>query len=218
MHPDIDWASSFRHCAHLRCPLWHPDCFTQLGSRSPEEQSSNLTLRARVIGYLTRDVPSSTSDHWYPRGYGGCLQECEQCSKPRIFTRRHGARELLEGSTPSSLRTEDLKSLYQEGGIILAPSASQFTMVRSLNELGEHKYPVHIHRHWHSHAAIIVRNTSQGSKRRELLFVTGWRMDSFGSCKSRHAPGSRNLHFRFEISKYLDSSGRIQKLVRESTY
>lgn len=39
----------------------------------------------------------------------------------------------------------------------LALTPSQFDMIRSLDELGWRKYPVWIHKHRHSHAAIIVR-------------------------------------------------------------
>ncbi|KKZ62752.1 hypothetical protein EMCG_02862 [[Emmonsia] crescens] len=39
----------------------------------------------------------------------------------------------------------------------LALTPSQFAIIDSLNSIGFRKYPVHIHKAWHSHAAIIVR-------------------------------------------------------------
>jgi hypothetical protein len=75
----------------------------------------------------------------------------------------HGASSeeaLLEG--PGSLRTlqqDDWKStLFHQPDIpILALTSLQFGIVQSLDNLGWHKFPVHIHKHRHSHVAIIVK-------------------------------------------------------------
>jgi hypothetical protein len=69
--------------------------------------------------------------------------------------------EVLLGG-PSSLcilQADDSKStLFHQPDIpTLALSSSQFDMIQSLDNLGWHKFPVHIHKHRHSHAAIIVR-------------------------------------------------------------
>jgi hypothetical protein len=44
----------------------------------------------------------------------------------------------------------------------LALSPEQFAIIDSLNAIGFHKYPVHIQKHRHSHAAIIVRMPKDG--------------------------------------------------------
>ncbi|KAJ5290102.1 uncharacterized protein N7443_010355 [Penicillium atrosanguineum] len=44
----------------------------------------------------------------------------------------------------------------------LALSPEQFAIIDSLNAVGFHKYPVHIQKHRHSHAAIIVRMPKDG--------------------------------------------------------
>ena len=40
----------------------------------------------------------------------------------------------------------------------LALTVSQFAMIKALDDVGFRKYPVHIHKSSHSHAAIIVRH------------------------------------------------------------
>ena len=58
-----------------------------------------------------------------------------------------------DDSVPPKARSKDSARKFPK----LALSPTQFAIIDSLNELGLHKYPVHIQRHGHSHAAIIVR-------------------------------------------------------------
>jgi hypothetical protein len=44
----------------------------------------------------------------------------------------------------------------------LALTPSQFSMIRAMDALGWRRYPVHIHGHTHSHAAIIARREGEG--------------------------------------------------------
>ncbi|KAL4921871.1 putative serine esterase-domain-containing protein [Aspergillus aurantiobrunneus] len=44
----------------------------------------------------------------------------------------------------------------------LALTPDQFSMIKSLNAVGFHKYPVYIHHHRHTHAAIVVRMDKPG--------------------------------------------------------
>ncbi|KAL2839048.1 putative serine esterase-domain-containing protein [Aspergillus pseudoustus] len=44
----------------------------------------------------------------------------------------------------------------------LALTPDQFSMIKSLNRVGFRKYPVYIHNHRHSHAAIVVRMDKEG--------------------------------------------------------
>jgi hypothetical protein len=44
----------------------------------------------------------------------------------------------------------------------LALTPEQFTIIDNLNDVGFTKYPVYIHNHRHTHAAIIVRSPKDG--------------------------------------------------------
>jgi len=55
----------------------------------------------------------------------------------------------LKRETSASERSHDFPTL--------ALTAAQFAMIKALDDVGFHKYPVHIHKSSHSHAAIIVR-------------------------------------------------------------
>ncbi|KKK15750.1 hypothetical protein P175DRAFT_0435146 [Aspergillus ochraceoroseus IBT 24754] len=44
----------------------------------------------------------------------------------------------------------------------LALTPDQFSIIKSLNRVGFHKYPIYIHNHRHSHAAIVVRIQKEG--------------------------------------------------------
>lgn len=51
----------------------------------------------------------------------------------------------------------------------LALSPEQFAIIDSLNAVGFHKYPVHIQKHRHSHAAIIVRVPKKGFEEGKMV-------------------------------------------------
>ena len=70
-------------------------------------------------------------------------------------------------STPAS--SQDLKSLARQESAkenspfpILALVDEQFDMIDNLNEVGFTKFPAHIKRHRHTHAAIVVRTQKDG--------------------------------------------------------
>jgi hypothetical protein len=84
---------------------------------------------------------------------------------------------------PSSLRTlqqDDWKStLFHQPDIpILSLTSSQFGMIQSLDNLGWHKFPVHIHKHRHSHAAIIVRK-DKPSFAEGIVVIRHWLEEEF---------------------------------------
>jgi hypothetical protein len=63
-----------------------------------------------------------------------------------------------EGGARKILALERKRSRTQEGGFpTLALAGYQFAAIDALDKLGWRKYPVWIHKHRHSHAAIIVR-------------------------------------------------------------
>ncbi|KAJ5155759.1 hypothetical protein N7492_008562 [Penicillium capsulatum] len=80
-------------------------------------------------------------------------------------------------SSADDENSEKVKSVSEEDGILpaeaqaeehthrfpkLALTPEQFAIIDSLNDVGIHRYPVHIQRHRHSHAAIIVRKPKTG--------------------------------------------------------
>ncbi|KAL1979768.1 hypothetical protein VTN96DRAFT_5220 [Rasamsonia emersonii] len=56
---------------------------------------------------------------------------------------------------------------------LLALTPAQFAIIDSLNSVGFHKYPVYIHKHRHSHAAIIVRMPKKGFEEGKIV-VKHW--------------------------------------------
>ena len=88
---------------------------------------------------------------------------------------------LLEGpSSPRNLQQDDSKStLSRQPDIpILALTSSQFGMLQYLDNLGWHKFPVHIHKHRHSHAAIIVRK-DKPSFAEGIVVIRHWLDEEF---------------------------------------
>ncbi|KAJ5601699.1 hypothetical protein N7510_011233 [Penicillium lagena] len=60
----------------------------------------------------------------------------------------------------------------------LALTAEQFEIIESLNAVGFHKYPVHIHKHRHTHAAIIFRIPKDGHAEGKLV-IKHWLDNEF---------------------------------------
>ncbi|KAF9637659.1 protein of unknown function DUF676 hydrolase-like protein [Lasiodiplodia theobromae] len=56
----------------------------------------------------------------------------------------------------------------------LALTPAQFAMIQALDDVGFRKYPVYIHKHRHSHAAIIVRKLNKPSFDEGKLVVKHW--------------------------------------------
>lgn len=86
-----------------------------------------------------------------------------------------GSEEEAAQEEPSSPRTErpqtpkaTEKSQPEVPTLALAPY--QFSMIQALDNVGWRKYPVHIHKVKHSHAAIIVRTEKPGFDEGKVVF------------------------------------------------
>jgi hypothetical protein len=77
--------------------------------------------------------------------------------------------DVVEGQNFPSPRVDCSTS----GFPTLALTPSQFAIIDSLNSLGFRKYPVYIHNHRHSHAAIIVRMPKKGFEEGRIV-VKHW--------------------------------------------
>ena len=60
----------------------------------------------------------------------------------------------------------------------LALTPAQFAMIKALDDVGFRKYPVHIHKSTHSHAAIIVRSTRESFEEGKIV-VAHWLKEEF---------------------------------------
>lgn len=69
-------------------------------------------------------------------------------------------------------------SLYPADFPVLALARHQFEMIKSLNNVGFTKFPVHIHKVSHSHAAIIVRMKRRGLDEGKIV-IKHWLDESF---------------------------------------
>lgn len=65
------------------------------------------------------------------------------------------AEALRPSSAMGEQKSSDEEAAYHIPKLALTPD--QFQIIDSLNDVGFHKYPVYIHTHHHSHAAIVVR-------------------------------------------------------------
>ncbi|CAG8145884.1 unnamed protein product [Penicillium salamii] len=75
---------------------------------------------------------------------------------------------------PSDIQVEASSARRRSSGASvhspkLALTPEQFDIINSLNEVGLRKYPVHIHKNRHSHAAIIVRSAKDGFAEGKLV-------------------------------------------------
>ncbi|KAJ5327574.1 hypothetical protein MYU51_009303 [Penicillium brevicompactum] len=80
----------------------------------------------------------------------------------------------VSGSTSNNAHVESSSSRRRSSAASvhspkLALTPEQFGIIDSLNELGIHKYPVHIQKNRHSHAAIIVRSDKEGFSEGKLV-------------------------------------------------
>lgn len=97
-----------------------------------------------------------------------------------------GAEEEEDGEMDESaaagreiLALERKQSRKQEGGFpTLALAPYQFAAVQALDKLGWRKYPVWIHKHRHSHAAIIVRTDKPGFEEGKVV-LRHWVTEEF---------------------------------------
>jgi hypothetical protein len=77
---------------------------------------------------------------------------------PGATSRAEGSADQPEGI--SKIPTYATANEAQKPTLALTPD--QFSMIKSLNRVGFRKYPVYIHKHRHTHAAIVVRMDKEG--------------------------------------------------------
>lgn len=100
---------------------------------------------------------SSQEQEYLPQG-------SEEFSEPPPATgtvaARHSEQQALAEKADNVLVTTTSRSSERAPQFpTLALTSGQFAMIKSLDSVGFRKYPVHIHKSSHSHAAIIVRTT-----------------------------------------------------------
>jgi hypothetical protein len=87
------------------------------------------------------------------------LPDRDEDSAPSSGQRRRSSlRSVLHGES-SRDTIEKIKSKHTPRFKTLALTSDQFAMIKSLDDVGFKKHPVYIHKHGHSHAAIIYRRT-----------------------------------------------------------
>ncbi|KAL2834984.1 putative serine esterase-domain-containing protein [Aspergillus cavernicola] len=79
---------------------------------------------------------------------------------PSVISPAQSSTDQGGGNGLSQIATDGTVSGEKYPTLALTPD--QFSMIRSLNTLGFRKYPVYIHNHNHTHAAIIVRVEKKG--------------------------------------------------------
>ena len=98
------------------------------------------------------NVNSAQQQEYLPEGTEE-LAASSSSSFPRVSTESLVSEksdiDMLKKEVMASERTPDFPTL--------ALTTAQFAMIKALNDVGFRKYPVHIHKSSHSHAAIIVR-------------------------------------------------------------
>lgn len=97
----------------------------------------------------------------------------------------------LKPNAPKAVRNKSEKLVLEEYGVAddeppqhpdhrqlefptLALTPAQFAMIQALDDVGFKKYPVYIHKDFHSHAAIIVRKLNKPSFDEGKLVVKHW--------------------------------------------
>ncbi|KAK6513539.1 hypothetical protein TWF281_005162 [Arthrobotrys megalospora] len=123
-----------------------------------------------------------TADHLPPR-----LEDEESLSpRQRPSTSAVSPSSTVDNYTPSSsddsitegkLRLEQTLSMPEFPTLALAPH--QFEMIDALDALGFKKFPVHIHKVKHSHAAIIVRNPKNEAFSEGKMVIKHWLDEQF---------------------------------------
>ncbi|KAF2729368.1 lipase/serine esteras-like protein [Polyplosphaeria fusca] len=99
-------------------------------------------------------------------------EELASPKSPRLF-RKQSSRSSAPGSDSDSLKGEKEETQFST----LALTPAQFAMIEELNNVGFKKYPVYIHNHRHTHAAIIRRMDKAGFDEGRIV-VKHW-LDNF---------------------------------------
>lgn len=142
-----------------------------------ERDSEGLGFGAYRIPYLVQDmrvgledafenVNSAQKQDYLPEG---SEEMAERPSSP-LLTRSKTAESVVSEKSDVTSRQPDFPTL--------ALTPDQFAMISALDNVGFRKYPVHIHKSSHSHAAIIVR-TARAAFEDGKLVVKHWLSEEF---------------------------------------
>ncbi|KAN0083073.1 putative serine esterase (DUF676) domain containing protein [Elaphomyces granulatus] len=138
-------------------------------------ESMNGSQKPEYLTDSSDDFEEETKLRWRPKE-PGFLSSCEKDSFMEdectaLIGQMETAQEhdVVEGQNFPSPRVDCSTS----GFPTLALTPSQFAIIDSLNLLGFRKYPVYIHNHRHSHAAIIVRMPKKGFEEGRIV-VKHW--------------------------------------------
>ncbi|OGM43378.1 lipase/serine esterase [Aspergillus bombycis] len=115
--------------------------------------------------YLSTTSNSSSADSIRRRNSPSLKAKEAAGNKPSSITIQEASPPTPEHNQPSSPReatTDDTISKKSRAYPTLALTPAQIAIIESLNSVGFRKYPVYIHNHRHSHAAIIVRAPKPG--------------------------------------------------------
>ncbi|OAX78675.1 hypothetical protein ACJ72_07015 [Emergomyces africanus] len=136
--------------------------------RNAVEDMYETVNAAQTPEYLFRDNHDTAEGTSSPMRQSrpsipGTRQSLNNVSSQKTL-KEHGGRILERSpstSTPSSSSSSTPPPPPSENSVpeipTLALTPSQFAIIDNLTSVGFRKYPVHIHKAWHSHAAIIVR-------------------------------------------------------------
>ncbi|KAI9928949.1 hypothetical protein ASPWEDRAFT_49377 [Aspergillus wentii DTO 134E9] len=133
------------------------DVFENVNARQHAEYLSASTNSAR------RRTPVSTS---------------EKANTIQIKTKALAQEPTSAGDSLSTSPASPTEICSGDEEDILALTPAQFAIIDSLNSVGFRKYPVYIHKHRHSHAAIIVRMPKKGFEEGQVV-IKHWLDNEF---------------------------------------
>ncbi|KAI9779022.1 MAG: hypothetical protein M1816_003770 [Peltula sp. TS41687] len=145
-----------------------------LQSHSTNEGSA----RERSSATLDHDVTAATaydSTSTSSKDDDGDDESHKNASSPTPSSSSTSSEEMVQHFLNGSSSTEKLskatttRAQQQPEFPTLALTPTQFEMIANLDAVGFKKYPVHIHHHRHSHAAIIVRMAKKGFSEGEIV-------------------------------------------------
>lgn len=102
---------------------------------------------------MFENMNSAQSQEYLPAG----SEELASPSRSPTLTRLNSSPKSMLASSPEASDVEEIKAERVPEFPTLALTADQFAMIEALDNIGIKKYPVYIHKHRHSHAAIIRR-------------------------------------------------------------
>lgn len=112
------------------------------------------------------NVNSAQKQDYLPEG----SEELSKAPPSPTLTRATTVDSLLSEKSEATTRNPDFPTL--------ALTSDQFAMVNALDDVGFRKYPVHIHKSSHSHAAIIVRSARAAFDEGKIV-VKHWLTEEF---------------------------------------